>query len=167
MGVEVETLEDLLADGLPAVCVGIDPSPVSVAAGHYYQGTVGQRFFARLRDAGVFAPVPGEHEDDAAFGAGIGFTDIVKRPTPTAKDVRPTEFLHGRDLLDAKLDRFRPRLLIFTFKKTAEILFGKFSGNGFMPNLRLAHTDVFVMPGPYESGATSKITLQHLAERFA
>ncbi len=110
--------------------------------------------------------MPGEHEDDAAFGAGIGFTDIVKRPTRSAKDVQPAEFSHGRDLLEAKLDQFRPRLLIFTFKKTAEILFGKFPGNGFMPDLRLAYTDVFVMPGPYERGASSKATLKHLAERF-
>jgi G:T/U-mismatch repair DNA glycosylase len=35
MGVEVETLEDLFAEGLRAVCVGINPAPVSVATGHY------------------------------------------------------------------------------------------------------------------------------------
>ena len=45
-GVEVETLEDLLRPGLRAVCVGINPAPVSVAAGHYYQGRLGQAFSA-------------------------------------------------------------------------------------------------------------------------
>jgi double-stranded uracil-DNA glycosylase len=166
MGVEVETLEDLLAENLRAVCVGINPSPVSVAAGHYYQGRAGQRFFARLRQAGVIPQAGDGYEDDAALRAGIGFTDIVKRPTPSAKEVRPEEYAHGRELLEAKLERFRPDLVIFTFKKTAEILLGKFAGNGFMPSLRLAHSDVFVMPGPYEGGATAQATLRRLAERF-
>lgn len=35
LGEPVETLEDLLRDGLYAVCVGINPSPVSVETGHY------------------------------------------------------------------------------------------------------------------------------------
>ncbi len=53
MGEQVTTLADLLRPGLRAVCVGINPSPVSVEAGHYYQGRLGQVFFARLREAGV------------------------------------------------------------------------------------------------------------------
>ena len=37
MGERVATLEDLLRPRLRAVCVGINPSPVSVEAGHYYR----------------------------------------------------------------------------------------------------------------------------------
>jgi TDG/mug DNA glycosylase family protein len=36
MGQQVETLEDLLRPGLRAVCIGINPAPTSVGAGHYY-----------------------------------------------------------------------------------------------------------------------------------
>ena len=39
MGNQVQTLADLFRHGLRAVVVGINPSPVSVAAGHYYQGS--------------------------------------------------------------------------------------------------------------------------------
>jgi TDG/mug DNA glycosylase family protein len=53
MGTPVETLEDLLRPGLRAVCVGINPAPDSVRAGHYYQGKLGQQFYGRLRRAGV------------------------------------------------------------------------------------------------------------------
>jgi hypothetical protein len=48
LGQQVETLADLLRPGLRAICVGINPSPVSVAAGHYYQGQIGRRFWQRL-----------------------------------------------------------------------------------------------------------------------
>jgi TDG/mug DNA glycosylase family protein len=84
MGERIVMLEDLLRPGLRAVCVGINPSPVSVEAGHYYQGPVGQRFFSRLRQAGILADHGAGYEDDAAFAAGIGFTDIIKRPTSRA-----------------------------------------------------------------------------------
>jgi hypothetical protein len=92
----------------------------------------------------------------------VGFTDIVKRPTEKASQVRSEEFVHGRGLLEAKLERYRPGLVIFTFKETAKKLFGNFSGNGFVPGLKLAESDVFVMPGPYESAASARRTLNEL-----
>jgi len=49
MGEKVETLADLLRPGLRAVIVGINPSTVSVEAGHYYQGTLGKLLWKRLR----------------------------------------------------------------------------------------------------------------------
>lgn len=166
MGERVTTLEDLLRPGLRAACVGINPAPKSVEAGHYYQGRLGQGFFARLRQAGVLPASFDGYEDDAAFAAGIGFTDIVKRPTASAKDVAPAEFTHGRELLAAKLAEHKPELVIFTFKKTAQTLFGAFAGNGFVPGLKLAHSEAFVMPGPYEAADTVAATMRTLASRF-
>lgn len=167
MGEEVETLEDLLRPGLRAVCVGINPSPVSVAAGHYYQGRAGQRFFGRLREAGVLPTRARGEEDDAAFAAGIGFTDIIKRPTANAKNLPAAEYAHGRQVLEVKLREHRPPITIFTFKKTAQVLFGKLDGNGFLADLRLGDSEVFVMPGPYENSATAATTMRTLAERWA
>src|SRR5436305_487590 len=102
MGTEVETLEDLLRPQLRAVCVGINPAPASVAAGHYYQGHLGQQFFSRLRSDGVIPEDPG-WEDDVAFATGIGFTDIVKRPTPSARELLRSQLEHGKALLYEKL----------------------------------------------------------------
>ncbi len=163
MGQQIETLEDLLRPGLKAVCVGINPAPASVAAGHYYQGPLGQKLFGRLGDAGAL-PSGAGYEDDLAFASGIGFTDIVKRPTSSAGELGAKEYRYGRDLLLEKLARHSPRLVIFTFKKTAEVLLGRFKGNGFIGGVRLAHSDVFVMPGPYEAGATAHATLRTLSE---
>jgi TDG/mug DNA glycosylase family protein len=163
MGQQVETLEDLLRPALHAVCVGINPAPGSVRAGHYHQGNLGQKFFSRLQQAGVVPPGRGGWQDDEAFAAGVGFTDIVKRPTERAMQVRVDEYEHGQGLLEAKLEQYRPRLVIFTFKAAARKLFGSFSGNGFVSGLRLVHSDVFVMPGPYESADTASETLDELA----
>lgn len=163
----LETLRDLLKPGLRAVCVGINSSPASVRAGHYYQGTLGQRHFAQLLQAGALPPIRAGWQDDEAFAAGVGFTDIVKRPTASASEVRAEEFERGRRLLDRKLEQHRPRLVIFTFKKTAEVLFGRFYGTGFLPDVRLRGSKAFVMPGPYASAITVRETLNELREYFS
>lgn len=165
MGRKVETLEDLLRPRMSAVCVGINPSPVSVRAGHYYQGKLGQKFFQRLHNSGVLRPGRGGWQDDEAFEDGVGFTDIVKRPTASAKELRAEEFQHGRQLLIDKISEHEPGLVIFTFKKTAEALFGSIDGNGFV-GLTVGPSDVFIMPGPYENAATAAATMRSLAERM-
>lgn len=165
MGEEIETLEDLLRPGLLAVCVGINPAPRSVAAGHYYQGNYGQRFFARLRVVGLIPMAADGYEDDAAFASGVGFTDLVKRPTPSDEEVTDEEREYGRPLLEQKLSDAAPRLAIFAFKSAARTLFGRFDGNGFVPSLRLASCEVFVMPGPTENTRTAEPTLAALASR--
>ena len=76
------------------------------------------------------------------------------------------EFEHGRKLLLDRLERYRPKLVIFTFKTTAEAFLGAFPGNGFIGK-RLAHSEVFVMPGPYESAVTSAATMGTLTSWFA
>jgi TDG/mug DNA glycosylase family protein len=162
MGEQVQTLADLLRLGLRAVIVGINPAPDSVAVGYYYQGALGRQLWSRLRGVGMVRSHESGFEDDAAFASGVGFTDIVKRPTPGEKDVAAAEFQHGRDALVAKLEHYRPPLVIFTFKRTAVKLFGPFPGNGFVDGLRLASSDVFVMPGPYEAGDTANATLDTL-----
>lgn len=160
MGEEVETLEDLLRPGLRAICVGINPAPTSVVAGHYYQGRLGQGFYARLRRAGLLSSGPG-WEDDLAFENGVGFTDIIKRPTAGAKELRVEEYEVGKPLLREKIEALKPRLVIFTFKKTATILFGGFPGSGCIGK-EIGGSQVFVMPGPYAPGAAVEAQLAQL-----
>ncbi len=162
-GEPVETLADLLRPGLRAVCIGINPSPVSVGAGHYYQGRIGRRFWLRLRQAGVIDAVETGREDDAAFLAGIGFTDIVKRPTRRADAISAAEFEHGRGLLVEKLRRYRPALLIFVYKKAATALLGPFKGHGHRPELEeWIGARIFIMPGPYERADRVAAALKQL-----
>jgi len=163
MGEEIETLEDLLRPGLRAVCIGVNPAPTSVSAGHYYQGRLGQGFYERLRRAGLLPRAPG-WEDDLAFEHGIGFTDIVKRPTAKAADVHPVEFAHGRTLLRENVESATPRLVIFTFKKTAEVLFGPIAGSGLIAGHELGGAPIFVMPGPYARRPAVDQQLRELAK---
>jgi double-stranded uracil-DNA glycosylase len=166
LGEEVETLADLLRPNLRAVCVGINPAPISVERGHYYRGTLGLRVWDRLRHVRLLPPVVGGWEDDTAFERGVGFTDIIKRPTRSAKEINPREFDYGRPLLAEKLEAVAPEIVIFTFKKTAIRYFEAFAGNGFVPGLEIAGREVFVMPGPMENAVIANETLNQLAARL-
>lgn len=163
MSEEVETLEDLLRSGLFAVAVGISPAPKSVAAGHYYQGNYGQTFFRRLGRAGLL-PEGDEFEDDRAFAAGIGFTDVVKRPTPGQDGLRSGELEHGSAILEAKLAKFDLPLVIFVFKSAAETLLGPLPPYfyGLVPGRRLGGARVFVMPGPTVASSIESDAIEDL-----
>ena len=84
-GAQVETLADLppLRDRL--LFVGLNPSPVSVEAGHYHQGQLGRAFWGRLIQATILpGDTPIDTADDALVAAGHGITDIHK--VPSARD---------------------------------------------------------------------------------
>lgn len=159
-GETVLTLADLVPEVPRAMVVGINPAPRSVAAGHYYQGRLGQGFFKRLRLAGVLPESPrSSYEDDLALEHGIGFTDIVQRPTASADGLDAADFAHGLPLVRQHLQQVAAPLTIFTFKKTAEVLLGRFHGAGLL-DATLEGSTVFVMPGPYETRA---VVAEHLA----
>src|SRR5579872_3566677 len=86
-GIPVVTLRELLGPSLQAVFVGFNPSPVSVAAGHYYQGRHGKTLWGRLARYGILPNAPKGAEDEHAFLLGFGFADLVRRPTASIDEM--------------------------------------------------------------------------------
>src|SRR6476646_8009775 len=121
----VETLADLppLRDRL--LFVGLNPSPVSVEAGHYHQGRLGRSFWRRLMLAGILPPAtPIEGADDALVAAGHGITDLLKRPSPrdAATDA---ELTAGVGPLWQKIAIWRPGAIVFVYKRAASSAAGR------------------------------------------
>jgi TDG/mug DNA glycosylase family protein len=150
-GSSFETLEDLppLRDRL--LFVGLNPSPVSVAAGHYHQGQLGRTFLRRLMTAGVIPPgTPVEAADDALLTAGHGLTDLLK--IPTARDVATDAALTaGVGPLWQKTAIWRPAAIVFIYKRVATICAGRplTESWGHLPGVALAGRPCVLMPGPY------------------
>lgn len=94
---------------------------------------------------------------------GIGFTDVVKRPTGSATDVSAEELRHGTIILTKKLEVAGAPLVVFAFKGAAVQLLGSFAGNGFLPDALLGPSQVYVIPGPYERRDTVDQALGSLA----
>jgi TDG/mug DNA glycosylase family protein len=116
----IPTLPDLLDNGLDIVFVGINPSLLSVAQGHYFARKTNRfwpsfsrsRLSLRARQALGVEQLEPTH-DVALPAHGIGFTDVVKRPTANAAELGRDEFIAGATQLVAKLERYNPRVACF------------------------------------------------------
>ncbi len=152
-GQHVKTLEDLIPPNPKGVFVGINPSPVSVRAVHYHQGTLGKKFWARLNRYGIVSLKLNGFEDDQVFDAGFGLTDIAKRPTGSEDDLQEEDFNEGRPLLEGKVREWNPRYVCFIYKKAANKflrldLTGRY---GLLTGTSIGKSRVFLMPAPYAS----------------
>jgi TDG/mug DNA glycosylase family protein len=124
MGEPVVTLADVPPRPGGVLIVGINPAPRSVESGHYYQGALGKRLWARLVRLGLLENSVFGAEDDAFAEAGNGLTDLVKRPTASAGDISGTELAAGADLLREKVHSWNPGLIVFPFKRAAVAALG-------------------------------------------
>ncbi len=149
-GTPVQTLADLppLRDRL--LFVGLNPSPVSVEAGHYHQGRLGRTFWRRLMTAGLLpADTQIETADDALLAAGHGITDLLK--VPTARDEATDAALTaGAGPLWQKIAIWRPAAIVFIYKRAATMCAGRdlTESWGQIPGVALAGRPTILMPGP-------------------
>ena len=125
-GVSVETLADLPPHRGGLLFVGLNPSPVSVRAGHYYQGQLGRTFWKRLTRAGILPAVPPLEADDALVAAGVG-------------------------PLWQKIAIWRPAAVVFVYKRAASIVAGRPLSEpwGTLKDVAIAGRPCILMPGPY------------------
>jgi TDG/mug DNA glycosylase family protein len=163
-GATVETLADLppLRDRL--LFVGLNPSPVSVEAGHYFQGRLGQLFWRRLMTAAI---LPADTEiasaDDTLAAAGHGLTDLLKVPTPRDEATDAT-LRSGVGPLWQKVAIWRPAAIVFVYKRAAEIVAARPLAEpwGKLDGVAMSGRPCFLMPGPYAPQAEVTAALNFL-----
>lgn len=154
MGTEVLTLDDVWPEGnCRTAIVGLNPAPSSVAAGHYYQGQSGQRQLHRLVDAGLFSRPTARFFEESALQSGVGFTDIVKRPTAGERQISKAEIEFGTELLSTKLSSRDVSLVVCVFRHPVGVLLGSFGVPGLQTRRTSWGAQVFRMPGPFAPAA--------------
>jgi hypothetical protein len=93
-------------------------------------------------------------EDEAFARDGNGLTDLVKRPTAAAADLRTEELNEGVDALRSKIRKWKPGLLLFAFRPPAERLLGRSVRPGAGPLFEGVPT--FLLSGPYAPTAETE-----------
>lgn len=156
--------------------VGINPGVNSVVRGHYF-ASPWSRFwpaFSRSRlgamaRRGLGVPALRPEHDALLMDFGIGFTDVVKRPTTNAAGLTPADFARWAPRLRWRLRRAAPRVVCF-HGVTAYGNFLRF-GVGRPRRLalgpqaeRLGPARIFVVPNP--SGANAHFTAADLARWY-
>jgi len=160
------SLPDYLRDGLRVVSIGLNPSMGSVAAGYYFANPR-NRFWQALNRSRLVGEdlLPGQESVEHLFRVhGIGFTDVVKRPTRSASAIRREDFRRGAVDLHEKILLYRPPIAWFhgMIAWRNQMKFGEgITGpaNWGAQDYRIGETRVFVTPNPSPANAAYSLEI--------
>ncbi len=153
-------LPDYLAPRLKLLFVGINPGLISAAAGHYYANPRNP-FWRLLHEAGLTPVLLRPDEDARMLSFGYGLTDIVKRPSRGAGELKSGEFPASRQRLLRIVKRLKPKAVCFNSKTAFEGYFGKGIFRNFGPQLvTLANAPVFVLPSTSPANAAVSLAVK-------
>ena len=102
------TVPDLIGPDLAVLFCGINPGLYSGATGHHF-ARPGNRFWPVLHAAGFTERVLRPWEESRLLDVGAGITNLVDRATASAAELSPDELRSGRQGLERKVERYRPR----------------------------------------------------------
>jgi len=154
---------DLLRPGLTLVFCGYNPSLTSGQSGYHYAHP-GNRFWRVLHASGITKRLYRPEEDEQLPGLGIGFTNLVSRPTRRADELTREEIQAGTEELRENLERFEPRVVAYTgigvyrwFRATSKVSWG-LQEDSAVPGV----TDV-VVPSP---SGLNRMRFEELVEQY-
>jgi TDG/mug DNA glycosylase family protein len=171
---ELPTLPDYLKEGLDIVLVGLNPSLYSARVGHYFANPR-NRFWAALDRSGLVDTGVGERQaslihwtpeqDYRLLEYHIGFTDVVKRPTPQASGLTAADFRQWVPVLKAKLLQYQPHIVCFhgmvAYKAYLQYAEGaKEKSTLGLQGRTIGNSRIFVVPNP--SPANAQFSLDDL-----
>ncbi len=114
----MKTLPDYLRPGLDIVSIGINPSLPSVERGFYFANP--RNRFWRALNASRLVDIPLDpgmaSQQQMMNEFGIGFTDLVKRPSANAKELKAADYREWAPVLRGKLLEYQPRIAWFQGK---------------------------------------------------
>ncbi|HWK11400.1 MAG TPA: mismatch-specific DNA-glycosylase [Vicinamibacterales bacterium] len=162
-------LTDRIQPGVHVLLVGINPGVRSAQTGHHFAGP-SNRFWKLLYDSKLVSE-PITYVDDARLPEwGLGITNLVARPSPGIDDLRPQEYLDGWQVLEEKIERFRPAIVAFVGVTLYRALW-RVLGHARPPEIRLGFqratihgARVFVLPNP--SGRNANFSYAEMLEAF-
>ncbi|MFT4562038.1 MAG: TDG/mug DNA glycosylase family protein [Gammaproteobacteria bacterium] len=157
----MRTLRDYINPDTEILAVGINPSPISVQQGYPFAASR-NRFWDALNASwfvsSTYTPSI-ESMVELLAVERIGFTDLVKRPTPGISDLRASDYRLGSSQLADKIRHYSP-LIVWFQGKTAYVKFLHYGLGrrdrtvawGEQPPL-YAGIDAFVTPNPSSANA--------------
>ena len=160
-----EGLDDVTAEGLAVVLVGINPASASVARGHSFS-TPGNRLWPALHRSGFTPSLMSAEQERELLSLGIGITSIVRRPTARAAQLSRQELAEGGQDLIGRTLLLQPAWLAFLGVTGYRAAFGV-PGAVVGPQAQaqaVGGTRVWVLPNP--SGRNAHYPPARLAAEF-
>ena len=167
----MNTLPDYIDHGLAILSIGLNPSTISVEKGFYFANPR-NRFWRALNASGLIPEetVPGRKSQEKIFRQyGIGFTDVVKRHSPTGKALKASDYKKWAPGLREKIEKYKPGICWFHGKMAAQNFF-KYTEHDNVAiawgkqSFQVQHSAVFVTPNP--SPANAVFSLQEITDWY-
>ncbi|HSH79260.1 MAG TPA: G/U mismatch-specific DNA glycosylase [Herpetosiphonaceae bacterium] len=154
---------DRLRPGLRLLFCGYNPSLRSGASGHHYAHP-GNRFWRVLHAAGITERLYLPEEDDRLLDMGIGFTNLVARPTRRADELGRDEIRAGAAELQSKLETLLPRVVAYTGSGVYRwFRLGRQPGWGIQPAGVVEDVTEVVVPSP---SGLNRMTFAQLVDQY-
>lgn len=162
-GTRLAYTPDILGKRLDVVFCGINPSSSAEIAGHNFSSR-SNRFWRVLHLAGFTDRCLAAEEERHLLDYGCGITAIVDRATKRAQEVPASEFKAAKPAFEAKIRRYRPRVIAFLGKHGFAGMMGEVRVEwGFHPQ-RIAGSAIWILPNP--SGLNRAFTIDTLAMAY-
>lgn len=154
---------DVLAPGLDVVFCGINPASSAAADGHNFSNA-SNRFWPVLHLAGFTDSRVRAEDERQLLTYGCGITAVVSRPTPTAAEINAEEFRDARPAFEAKMRRYRPRVVAFLGKRALSAMLSTPDVAWGRRPTAFAGATAWVLPNP--SGLNRGFTLDALVSAY-
>jgi TDG/mug DNA glycosylase family protein len=157
------TIRDVIAPGLKVLFCGINPGLYSGATGHHF-ARPGNRFWPALHLAGFTPRLLHPSEKRELLESGCGITNLVARTTAAADELTDEELRAGRRRLEARVRRYRPRIVAVLGIGAYRTAFARpRAAPGLQPE-KLAGAALWILPNP--SGLNANHQLPDLVRLF-
>lgn len=141
-------LRDVIGESPRVLFVGINPSLHSERLGHHFAGP-GNPFWRLLYASGLVPIALTYAEDQRLPEFGLALTNLCSRASASAAELRSEEFEDGKRRLQAKIQRLKPRLVVFVGLSVYQKFFAKSrSGGAGLKEDQINGARVFVLPNP-------------------
>ena len=151
------TLPDFVGPGMRVLVCGLNPSLVAADAGFGYAGAT-NRFWPAAVDAGLVTRARDPFH--ALTVDRIGATDLVKRATPRASELRADEYRAGADRVRRLVEWLRPGVIVFVGLAGWRAAVDRAAQAGWQPD-HFAGAPAYVMPST--SGLNARASRADLA----
>jgi TDG/mug DNA glycosylase family protein len=157
------TLPDIIARDLDVLFCGINPGLYTAAVQQHF-GRPGNRFWPTIYRAGFTPSLFHPSEQHELLQHGCGITNVVARATTAAAELTPADLVEGARILDAKVRRYRPRVLAIVGIGAYRTGFVRPKAKMGLQEETIGDARIWILPNP--SGLNANYQADDLASLF-
>jgi TDG/mug DNA glycosylase family protein len=163
LAAEGKTVPDLIARDLRVLFCGINPGLYSAVTGHHF-ARPGNRFWPALHNSGFTDQLISPFDERELLPLRCGITNIVARATAAADQLSAEELREGGQRLEAKVRRYRPKVLAILGISAYRSAFVQPKAQLGRQSAIIGETIVWILPNP--SGLNAHYQPKDLARLF-